>query len=179
MTLSLKLVRRGALVAVAASSLFLAACGDDSASNADSVKTETTAKAGAASGATTSIDLGSLAAGLTTGKATEAGKKFCQTMSDFDSIDSDNDDLATTKKNMIALADQIKANAPSEIKKAADSYADLIKSAPDVLASTANYLKGYGWKAGQPYNEGSENFEILREWNRAEPASTGQRLHIW
>ncbi len=38
---------------------------------------------------------------------------------------------------------------------------------PDVLASTANYLKGYGWKAGQPWHEGSANFEILREWNRA------------
>jgi lytic murein transglycosylase len=48
-----------------------------------------------------------------------------------------------------------------------NGHADLIKSAPDVLASTFNYLKGYGWKAGQPYNEGSENFDILREWNRA------------
>lgn len=48
-----------------------------------------------------------------------------------------------------------------------NGHADLIKSVPDVLASTANYLKGYGWKAGQPWHEGSENFEILREWNRA------------
>lgn len=46
-------------------------------------------------------------------------------------------------------------------------HPDLIKSAPDVLASTANYLKGYGWKTGQPFHEGTENFEILREWNRA------------
>lgn len=48
-----------------------------------------------------------------------------------------------------------------------NGHPDLIKSAPDVLASTANYLKGYGWKAGQPFHEGTENFEILREWNRA------------
>jgi lytic murein transglycosylase len=48
-----------------------------------------------------------------------------------------------------------------------NGHADLIKSPTDVLASTANYLKGYGWKAGQPYTEGSENFDILREWNRA------------
>ena len=45
--------------------------------------------------------------------------------------------------------------------------ADLIRSVPDVLASTANFLKGHGWKPGQPWNEGSANFEVLREWNRA------------
>ena len=48
-----------------------------------------------------------------------------------------------------------------------DGRPNLIKSAPDVLASTANYLRGYGWKAGQPWQEGSANFEVLREWNRA------------
>lgn len=48
-----------------------------------------------------------------------------------------------------------------------NGHPDLIRSVPDVLASTANYLKGYGWKAGQPWHEGSANFEILREWNRA------------
>src|SRR5215468_3667054 len=30
---------------------------------------------------------------------------------------------------------------------------DLIHSIPDVLASTANYLKGYGWERGQPWTE--------------------------
>jgi lytic murein transglycosylase len=48
-----------------------------------------------------------------------------------------------------------------------DGHPNLIKSVPDVLASTANYLRGYGWKAGQPWREGSANFEVLREWNRA------------
>ena len=45
--------------------------------------------------------------------------------------------------------------------------ADLIHSPADVLASTANLLKGSGWKAGQPFGEGTENFEVMREWNRA------------
>lgn len=44
---------------------------------------------------------------------------------------------------------------------------DLIRSTPDVLASTANLLKGSGWRAGQPFDEGTENFEVMREWNRA------------
>jgi lytic murein transglycosylase len=44
---------------------------------------------------------------------------------------------------------------------------DLIRSVPDVLASTANYLKGYGWKAGAPFDEGSENFAVLKEWNKS------------
>jgi len=45
--------------------------------------------------------------------------------------------------------------------------ADLRRSLPDVLASTANFLKGSGWRAGAPYGEGTANFEVLREWNRA------------
>jgi membrane-bound lytic murein transglycosylase B len=39
---------------------------------------------------------------------------------------------------------------------------------PDVLASTANLLKVNGWKAGAPYGEGTENFQVMREWNRSE-----------
>jgi lytic murein transglycosylase len=44
---------------------------------------------------------------------------------------------------------------------------DLIRSVPDVLASTANYLRGYGWKRGASYAEGGPNFPVLRGWNRA------------
>jgi lytic murein transglycosylase len=44
---------------------------------------------------------------------------------------------------------------------------DLIRSVPDVLASTANYLRGYGWQRGQPWDEGTHNFTVLREWNKA------------
>jgi lytic murein transglycosylase len=45
---------------------------------------------------------------------------------------------------------------------------DLIRSAPDVLASTANYLKGYGWQRGQPWGEGTANFQVLLEWNKSQ-----------
>jgi membrane-bound lytic murein transglycosylase B len=37
-----------------------------------------------------------------------------------------------------------------------------------VLASTANLLKTNGWQAGQPFGPGTQNFEVMREWNRAE-----------
>jgi lytic murein transglycosylase len=49
-----------------------------------------------------------------------------------------------------------------------NGHADLVHSTPDVLASTANLLKQSGWRAGQPYDEGTENFQVMREWNRAE-----------
>jgi len=41
------------------------------------------------------------------------------------------------------------------------------RSVPDVLASTANLLKIAGWQPGQPFGEGTPNFEAMREWNRA------------
>jgi membrane-bound lytic murein transglycosylase B len=44
---------------------------------------------------------------------------------------------------------------------------DLIGSIPDVLASTANYLRAYGWRAGEPWDEGTPNFQVLKEWNSA------------
>jgi lytic murein transglycosylase len=49
-----------------------------------------------------------------------------------------------------------------------DGRRDLFRSVPDMLASTANFLKSYGWKAGQPYGPGTANHEILRNWNKAE-----------
>ena len=48
-----------------------------------------------------------------------------------------------------------------------NGHVDLRHSVPDVLASTANLLKTSGWKAGAPYGEGTANFEVMREWNRA------------
>lgn len=44
---------------------------------------------------------------------------------------------------------------------------DLIRSIPDVLASTANFLARKGWKRGQGWQPGSANFRVLKEWNRA------------
>ena len=48
-----------------------------------------------------------------------------------------------------------------------NGHVDLRRSVPDVLASTANLLKVNGWKPGAPFIEGTENFEVMREWNRA------------
>jgi lytic murein transglycosylase len=44
---------------------------------------------------------------------------------------------------------------------------DLIHSAPDALASTANYLKNKGWQRGEPWDEGTANFNVILEWNKA------------
>jgi len=45
---------------------------------------------------------------------------------------------------------------------------DLLHSAPDVLASTANYLAGYGWQRGKDYQQGAPNFAVLQQWNKSE-----------
>ncbi len=49
-----------------------------------------------------------------------------------------------------------------------NGHVDLRHSVPDVLASTANLLKVNGWQTGQPFGEGTRNFEVMREWNRSE-----------
>src|SRR5580700_1169627 len=46
-------------------------------------------------------------------------------------------------------------------------HVDLRHSVPDVLASTANLLKTNGWHTGEPFGEGTANFEVMREWNRS------------
>ena len=48
-----------------------------------------------------------------------------------------------------------------------NGHVDLRHSIPDVLASTANLLKTNGWRPGAPFDEGTENFEVMREWNRS------------
>ncbi len=49
-----------------------------------------------------------------------------------------------------------------------DGRRDLERSVPDMLASTANFLKGHGWRAGQSWEPGSANYAVIRDWNRAE-----------
>ncbi|HEY0235438.1 MAG TPA: lytic murein transglycosylase [Afipia sp.] len=49
----------------------------------------------------------------------------------------------------------------------ANGRRDLLRSAPDVLASTANYLASYGWKRGQPWDPGSPNFAVIQQWNKS------------
>ena len=45
---------------------------------------------------------------------------------------------------------------------------DLIRNPTNALASTANYLKGYGWQRGQSWGEGSANFQVLLQWNSSQ-----------
>jgi membrane-bound lytic murein transglycosylase B len=60
----------------------------------------------------------------------------------------------------------------SYVKYAVDfdqlGHRDLIHSTPNALASTANYLKSYGWVAGQPWTPGSANYAVLLKWNESE-----------
>lgn len=49
-----------------------------------------------------------------------------------------------------------------------DGRADLVRSAPDVLASTANYLRGHGWRPGAGWGPGEPNYQALLGWNKAE-----------
>ena len=45
---------------------------------------------------------------------------------------------------------------------------DLVHSVPDVLASTANFLRSYGWQRGGAWTPGSANFAVIKEWNKAD-----------
>ena len=56
-----------------------------------------------------------------------------------------------------------------------------LDSAPVALASTANFLKAHGWKAGAGYQPGEPNFAALQAWNAASVyeralAIIGQRI---
>lgn len=44
---------------------------------------------------------------------------------------------------------------------------DLVGSKADALASTANFLRGHGWRAGSGYQPGQGNFGALQGWNAA------------
>jgi lytic murein transglycosylase len=49
-----------------------------------------------------------------------------------------------------------------------DGRVDLRHSTADVLASTANLLHTNGFKMGGSYEQGSANFDAMREWNHSE-----------
>lgn len=49
-----------------------------------------------------------------------------------------------------------------------DGRANLVVSSADALASTAAYLRGHGWREGEPYAEGTPNFAVLAAWNASE-----------
>jgi len=50
----------------------------------------------------------------------------------------------------------------------ANGHRDLLRSAPDVLASTANFLVSSGWQKGKDWQPGSPNFPVLEQWNKSE-----------
>ncbi len=49
-----------------------------------------------------------------------------------------------------------------------DGRRDLVRSVPDALASTANFLKGHGWQRGAPWGPGTANYNVIKDWNRAD-----------
>lgn len=49
-----------------------------------------------------------------------------------------------------------------------DGRRDLVHSVPDILASTANFMKGHGWQPGGSWQPGSANYSVIKDWNRAE-----------
>jgi lytic murein transglycosylase len=49
-----------------------------------------------------------------------------------------------------------------------NGHRDLIRSTADVLASTANYLHGYGWRKGASWMPGSANFNVIKQWNKSD-----------
>lgn len=49
-----------------------------------------------------------------------------------------------------------------------DGHRDLVSSVPDLLASTANYLRAHGWQRGAPWGPGTANYKVIRDWNRAD-----------
>ena len=48
-----------------------------------------------------------------------------------------------------------------------DGRRDLVKSAADALASTANFLHRNGWRPMADYQPGSNNFAVLNTWNES------------
>jgi lytic murein transglycosylase len=45
---------------------------------------------------------------------------------------------------------------------------DLLRSPPDVLASTANFLANHGWQRGKDWEQGSPNFAVIQQWNKSQ-----------
>ncbi len=45
---------------------------------------------------------------------------------------------------------------------------DVYRSAPDALATTANWFKKRGWKRGGGYLPGTSNYRLIQEWNRSD-----------
>ncbi len=49
-----------------------------------------------------------------------------------------------------------------------DGRRDLVHSIPDMLASTAKFLKEHGWQKGKGWLPDEPNYSVIKDWNRAE-----------
>ena len=49
-----------------------------------------------------------------------------------------------------------------------DGHRNLVRSVPDILASTANFMKGHGWQTGAPWGPGTANYGVIKDWNKAD-----------
>ena len=60
---------------------------------------------------------------------------------------------------------------PSSYVKFAVDYGggrNLIRSVADAMASTANFLKSYGWQRSRPWGPGTGNFGVIQQWNKSD-----------
>lgn len=48
-----------------------------------------------------------------------------------------------------------------------NGHIDMVGSRADALASTANFLKAHGWRAGAGYQQGQPNYGAIQGWNAA------------
>lgn len=48
-----------------------------------------------------------------------------------------------------------------------NGHIDMVRSKADALASTANFLRGHGWRPGGGYQPGEANFGAIQGWNAA------------
>jgi lytic murein transglycosylase len=48
-----------------------------------------------------------------------------------------------------------------------NGHIDMVGSRADALASTANFLRGHGWRAGAGYQPGQANYGAIQGWNAA------------
>lgn len=48
-----------------------------------------------------------------------------------------------------------------------NGHIDMVGSRADALASTANFLKAHGWRAGAGYQQGEPNYAAIQGWNAA------------
>ena len=48
-----------------------------------------------------------------------------------------------------------------------NGHVDMVGSRADALASTANFLRGHGWRAGAGYQPGQPNYGAIQGWNAA------------